>query len=106
MISNSSSSSIASGSIDQASGGAFSSPFTSQLNFNLPLKLDRNNFPLWRAQVLPAVRAYNLEDFIFESKLAPPKFTEAISSESDPITQQLSKEFWLGRRPINCLYAG
>ncbi|KAL5732409.1 hypothetical protein ACOSQ2_032101 [Xanthoceras sorbifolium] len=56
---------------NQSGNQAFSSLFNSQLNFNLPIKLDRENYPLWKAQVLPAIRAYNLEEYIFESKIAP-----------------------------------
>ncbi|KAL5826508.1 hypothetical protein ACOSQ4_018305 [Xanthoceras sorbifolium] len=77
----------------QPGGQAFSSPFNSQLNFNLPIKLDRENYPLWRAQVFPAIRAYNLEDYIFESKLAPATYVDAPSSVAGEVNLRLSDEF-------------
>ena len=46
------------------------------LNFNLPMKLDRNNFINWKAQVSAAIRALELEDFIDSSKLPPAQFLE------------------------------
>ncbi|KAL5744076.1 hypothetical protein ACOSP7_026929 [Xanthoceras sorbifolium] len=78
---------------NQTSQQAFFSPFNSRLNFNLPIKLDRGNYPFWRAQVLPAIRAYNLKDYIFASKLAPTKFVDVQSAETGEVTQTLSNEF-------------
>ncbi|KAL5767184.1 hypothetical protein ACOSQ2_013967 [Xanthoceras sorbifolium] len=66
-----------------------SSAFTSHLNFNLPIKLDRTNYLFWKAQVLPAIRAYNLEEYIFESKPAPKKFVV----EQGAVTTKVSDEF-------------
>lgn len=40
-----------------------SSSFPSHLNSNLPLKLDQNNFVSWKLQVLPVIRACDLEEF-------------------------------------------
>ncbi|KAL5781043.1 hypothetical protein ACOSP7_006072 [Xanthoceras sorbifolium] len=73
-------------------GNIFSSPFNSQLNCNLLIKLDRSNYPLWRAQVLPVVRAYNLEEYIFDSKPAPAKY--AASTRTDEVSHRLSDEFF------------
>ncbi|KAL5758933.1 hypothetical protein ACOSP7_021544 [Xanthoceras sorbifolium] len=42
------------------------------LNFNLPIKLDDNNFIYWKTQILPVVRAFDLEDFIFGATTCPP----------------------------------
>ncbi|KAL5799256.1 hypothetical protein ACOSQ4_032140 [Xanthoceras sorbifolium] len=72
-------------------GNIFSSPFNSQLKFNLPIKLDRSNYPLWRAQVLPAIHAYNLKEYIFYSKPAPAKY--AASASTDEMSHRLSDEF-------------
>ncbi|KAL5753576.1 hypothetical protein ACOSP7_021796 [Xanthoceras sorbifolium] len=84
------------GSLAMASGSkavSTTSAFTSHLNLNLPIKLDRTNYIFWKAQVLPAIRAYNLEEYIFESKPAPKKFVEVQSENSDEVTTQLSDEF-------------
>ncbi|KAL5787511.1 hypothetical protein ACOSP7_004460 [Xanthoceras sorbifolium] len=56
---------------NQASGAPSLSSFYSQLNFNLPVKLARNNYFFWKAHVLPTIIAFNLEDYIFATKPAP-----------------------------------
>ncbi|KAL5753747.1 hypothetical protein ACOSP7_021967 [Xanthoceras sorbifolium] len=66
-----------------------SSSFPSHLNFNLPLKLDQENYVLWKSQVLPAIRAYDLEYFILGESTSPPKFVETINEESGEVTQTL-----------------
>ncbi|KAL5751674.1 hypothetical protein ACOSQ2_022181 [Xanthoceras sorbifolium] len=76
-----------------AGASAFSSPFTSQLNFNMQIKLDENNYLFWRAQVLPAIRAYNLEDYIFEVKPVPKKFIEVRSTDSDETVIKINDDF-------------
>ncbi|KAL5767537.1 hypothetical protein ACOSQ2_014320 [Xanthoceras sorbifolium] len=78
--------------LNQASG-ALSSPFNSQINFNLPIKLDRTNYLLWKAQVLLVVRAYNLKEYIFESKLALVKFIETTFVETNEVARRFSDEF-------------
>ncbi|KAL5733908.1 hypothetical protein ACOSP7_031769 [Xanthoceras sorbifolium] len=78
---------------NQSGNQAFSSLFNSQLNFNLPIKLDRENYPLWKAQVLPAIRAYNLEEYIFESKIAPAKYVDVTSTTLVEVNQRLSDDF-------------
>ncbi|KAL5733895.1 hypothetical protein ACOSP7_031756 [Xanthoceras sorbifolium] len=78
---------------NQSGNQAFSSLFNSQLNFNLPIKLDRENYPLWKAQVLPAIRAYNLEEYIFESKIARAKYVDVTSTTPGEVNQRLSDDF-------------
>ena len=46
------------------------------LTLNLPIKLDRNNFVYWRALILPAIRALELEGFINSSKPEPQKYVK------------------------------
>ncbi|KAL5753587.1 hypothetical protein ACOSP7_021807 [Xanthoceras sorbifolium] len=41
------------------------------LHFNLPIKLDENNYIYWKTQILPAVNALDLENFIDETKVPP-----------------------------------
>ncbi|KAL5754413.1 hypothetical protein ACOSP7_022633 [Xanthoceras sorbifolium] len=50
------------------------------LNFNLSVKLTRDNFVHWRAQILPAIRALALEKYINGGKLCPKKFVEVIAA--------------------------
>ncbi|KAL5854737.1 hypothetical protein ACOSQ4_004539 [Xanthoceras sorbifolium] len=69
------------------------SAFASHLNFNLSIKLDRKNYLFWKAQVLLAIRAYNLEEYIFESKPAPKKFIEVQGENFDEVTTKVSDEF-------------
>ncbi|KAL5842030.1 hypothetical protein ACOSQ3_012633 [Xanthoceras sorbifolium] len=70
-----------------------SSSFPSHLNFNLPLKLDQENYVIWKSQVLPAIRAYDLEDFILGESTSPPKFVETINEESGEVTQTVNIDF-------------
>lgn len=42
----------------------------------LSIKLDRNNYSFWRSQVLPAVRAYDLEGFLLGTVPCPPRFVD------------------------------
>ncbi|KAL5763417.1 hypothetical protein ACOSP7_019681 [Xanthoceras sorbifolium] len=50
------------------------------LNFHISIKLDSSNYIYWKAQVLPAIRALELDDFITGLRACPPKFIENISS--------------------------
>ncbi|KAF4386199.1 hypothetical protein F8388_016451 [Cannabis sativa] len=38
----------------------------------LTLKLDRGNYSFWKSQVLPALRAHDLEGFILGTRVCPP----------------------------------
>ncbi|KAL5745143.1 hypothetical protein ACOSP7_026289 [Xanthoceras sorbifolium] len=50
------------------------------LNFHISIKLDSSNYIYWKAQVLLAIRALELDDFITGLRACPPKFIETISS--------------------------
>ncbi|KAL5837905.1 hypothetical protein ACOSQ3_015074 [Xanthoceras sorbifolium] len=76
-----------------------------KLNFNLPIKLDRNNYLFWKAQALFEIRAYNIEDFIFESRPSPPKFVETISFETNEVIRRISNDFLIWKKndqPLVC----
>ncbi|KAL4587852.1 hypothetical protein LXL04_000726 [Taraxacum kok-saghyz] len=48
----------------------------SALNFQIPpinIKLDRNNFSLWRTTIISALETFDLEDFVLNPK--PPSAT-------------------------------
>ncbi|KAL5760551.1 hypothetical protein ACOSQ2_019389 [Xanthoceras sorbifolium] len=55
------------------------------LNFNLPVKLTKDNYISWKAQVLPAIRALELEVLISGAK-PPPKLI-AVQSSADSETE-------------------
>ena len=40
----------------------------------LTLKLDRNNFSIWRSLIIPAIRALGLEGFLNGSRACPERF--------------------------------
>ncbi|KAL5737145.1 hypothetical protein ACOSQ2_031933 [Xanthoceras sorbifolium] len=46
------------------------------MNFNLPIKLNRDNYINWKALVMPAIRAIKLKDFITGERICPSKFVE------------------------------
>ena len=49
----------------------------------ITLKLDRANYPFWRSQVTPALRAHNLEDYVLGNTPCPSQFANVASgSES------------------------
>ncbi|KAL5854232.1 hypothetical protein ACOSQ4_004034 [Xanthoceras sorbifolium] len=67
----------------QSSQSATTSEFNSiakTLNFNLPVKLDRDNYIHWKAQVLPAIQEYELDEFISGLQSIPPQYIEASST--------------------------
>ncbi|KAL5805601.1 hypothetical protein ACOSQ4_028334 [Xanthoceras sorbifolium] len=74
------------------------SSFPQHLNFNLPLKLDENNYVLWKSQVLPAVRAFDLEEFILGERLCPSKFLDITSVVSGNTEKQVNPEFLQWRK--------
>ncbi|KAL5854653.1 hypothetical protein ACOSQ4_004455 [Xanthoceras sorbifolium] len=66
------------------------------LNSNLPLKLDKTNYIYWKTQVMPAIRALDLEDYISPSVSAPPKLIEVLSHDeqgSSTIKHQINPAF-------------
>ncbi|KAL5831806.1 hypothetical protein ACOSQ4_017160 [Xanthoceras sorbifolium] len=63
------------------------------LNFNLPIKLDDNNYIYWKTQILPVIRAYDLEEFIFGSTRCPAKFVESIDEESGESIQTYNDDY-------------
>ncbi|KAL5834003.1 hypothetical protein ACOSQ3_017677 [Xanthoceras sorbifolium] len=70
-----------------------SSSFPSHLNFNLPLKRDQENYVLWKSQVLLAISAYDLEDFILGESTSPSKFVKTRNEESGEFTQTVNIDF-------------
>ena len=52
-------------------------PFTTTLSTTLLIKLDQDNFLLWKYQVLPIARGHGIEGYLFETKSQPPEFLES-----------------------------
>ncbi|RVW29631.1 hypothetical protein CK203_100968 [Vitis vinifera] len=55
----------------------WSFPFTTTLSTTLLIKLDRDNFLLWKSQVLPIARGHGIEGCLFGTKPQPPEFLES-----------------------------
>ena len=54
----------------------------------LTLKLDRNNFAIWRSLILPAVRALDIEGFLDGSRVCPPRFVPNSNGEGSSTSTQ------------------
>ena len=68
------------------------------LNFKLPIKLDRNNYNFWKLQVLAAVRAFDLEDFVLNPSKCPPRFVQTRLDKSEEIVQLLNEEHLIWKK--------
>ncbi|KAL5732867.1 hypothetical protein ACOSQ2_032559 [Xanthoceras sorbifolium] len=83
-----------------AANGASTGPQKSQvsllssnLNFKLPIKLDEINYTYWKMQVLSAIRAFDLEDYVLNCKGCPEKFVQTQTQGSNEVEQSVNKEF-------------
>ena len=73
-------------------------PFAANLN-PLTLRLDRTNYNFWIAQVLPSVRAYNLEGFLLGSIQPPTQFIDIPESNgSQSLTCTLNPNYIIWNR--------
>ncbi|KAL5789243.1 hypothetical protein ACOSQ2_004131 [Xanthoceras sorbifolium] len=90
--------------MQSASSLDFASP-AKILNFNLPIKLDTNNYIYiyWRAQVLSAIRALKLDDLISSSITPPSKFLTTESISDITIDPKVSEQFSAWNRLDNLL---
>ncbi|KAL5805798.1 hypothetical protein ACOSQ4_028531 [Xanthoceras sorbifolium] len=76
-----------------------SSPLISKsMNFNLPIKLDYNNYIHLKALVMPAIRAIELEDFITGERKCPNRFIEALASNGVDKELVINPEFSAWKR--------
>ena len=60
----------------------------------IAIRLDRDNYAYWRSQVVPAVRAHDLDGFLFGTRPCPAQFLEL-----------LIESFSTATAPVNPLYA-
>ncbi|KAL5756469.1 hypothetical protein ACOSP7_020896 [Xanthoceras sorbifolium] len=70
---------------------AFAS-MSKSLNFNLPVKINIDNYISWKAQVLPTIRAIELGDLISGAK-APLKLIEIQSSTGQETEFTINKSY-------------
>ena len=61
---------------------------------SVSIKLDRTNYLFWKSQILPAMRAHDLESFLLNTKLKPEEYI-ADSTDADQSPQiNLAYVFW------------
>ena len=66
------------------------------MNFNLPIKLGKNNHIYWKAQVLAAIQALDLEDYVCGLNQPSIKFVsvQSINESGETIVEQkMSQEY-------------
>ncbi|KAL5823569.1 hypothetical protein ACOSQ4_021469 [Xanthoceras sorbifolium] len=68
------------------------------INLNIPVKLDRDNYVNWRAQILPTIEAFELDYFISNLKPIPTKFVEVVSSNASGKETVVNKEYTSWRK--------
>ncbi|KAL5766409.1 hypothetical protein ACOSP7_017026 [Xanthoceras sorbifolium] len=73
------------------------------LNFNLPIKQDDNNFIYWKRHILPVIRDFNLEDFIFGATTCPLKFVDSIDEELGEKIQTYNDDYLTWKKVISYL---
>ena len=66
---------------DLSARSFLNSQFNPTLNSAISIKLDRDNYSVWRSQVIPAINGHNLRGFINGTKQCPPEFVETVNSE-------------------------
>ncbi|KAF4350088.1 hypothetical protein G4B88_008488 [Cannabis sativa] len=49
----------------------------------ITIRLDRDNYPYWRSQFVPTVRAHDLDGFLFGTRPCPPQFLDALDSAKE-----------------------
>ena len=73
------------------------SHFASTLSTAISVKLDRDNYSVWRSQVLPAIIGHNLQGFVDGTKTCLPEFLESKDDEGK-ITRINNVEYEQWRR--------
>jgi hypothetical protein len=60
-------------------------PFHNPAGSQISEKLTRDNFLLWKAQVMPGVRAAQFEGFLDGTTVAPPKTVEMVKDDKTKV---------------------
>jgi hypothetical protein len=70
------------------------------LNVQISEKLTKSNYPLWSAQVLPALRAPQLQDLLTSIEMAPTK--EITTMVDDKPVKQINPTYstWVARDQV------
>ncbi|KAL5753895.1 hypothetical protein ACOSP7_022115 [Xanthoceras sorbifolium] len=71
---------------------------SSNLNFKLAIKLDQINYNYWKMQVLPAIHAFDLEDYILNCKRCPEKFIQTQVEGSAEMEQTINGDFLIWKK--------
>ncbi|KAL2481403.1 Uncharacterized protein Adt_34369 [Abeliophyllum distichum] len=71
------------------------SPFGMNLTQTPSVKLDKNNFLLWKNMIMPIIKGHNLEGFILGTKKCPPEFiaTRAVTNEGESVEMSPNLEY-------------
>ena len=75
-----------------------SSILTGQISSTLhpiSVKLDRNNYTIWRSQVLPSARAHRLDQILIGKLPKPPRFSQSTSVNSSQPTSNPEYDQWV-----------
>ena len=56
------------------------------------IKLDRTNYLFWKSQILPTLRAHDLESFLLSTKLKPEKYI-ADSADADQSSPRINPAY-------------
>ena len=59
--------------------------FTATLNNAVTVKLDRENYSIWRSQVLPTIIGHNLQGFIYGTRAQLRQFSESFDERGAKI---------------------
>ncbi|KAL5845953.1 hypothetical protein ACOSQ3_009477 [Xanthoceras sorbifolium] len=63
------------------------------LNSNIPMKLDKTNYIYWKTQVMPAIRALDLKDYISSSSVVPEAYYIEVHTHLQNIKKGLDSIF-------------
>ncbi|KAL2484820.1 Uncharacterized protein Adt_29576 [Abeliophyllum distichum] len=71
------------------------SPFDINLTQIPSVKLDKNNFLLWKNMIMPIIKGHNLEGFILGTKKCPPEFigAQAVTNEGESVETSPNLEY-------------
>ena len=74
-----------------------SNQISGSYNFATPVKLDQNNFIVWRTQILTSIRGNGLESFVNGDRICPEKFLSSVSTITSRSTlvedQEINPEY-------------
>jgi alpha-D-ribose 1-methylphosphonate 5-triphosphate synthase subunit PhnH len=83
-----------------ASSSSSTTTVPSTLVVPISKKLMKSNFPLWHAQVLPAVRAAQLDDFLTGEEKHPEKEITVIVDEKSIKQRNPTYTAWMARDQV------